>query len=92
MLWGKMIDAEKAMRANNGGEAKALVPATWQLVRRASDGSEQVLAKHVLSYDVADNGTIVFSDGGAIYSIPAIGGSSAQLCTGKTIEHVTALG
>jgi hypothetical protein len=89
MLWGKMIDAEKAIRAGREGDGKSLVPATWQLIRRAPDGSEQSLARHVLSFDLAEDGSIIYSNGSTIYQIGADGKSSGAICTGKMIEHVS---
>ena len=87
MLWGKMIDAEKAMAAKKG-DAKSLVPQTWQLVRRAGDDTDTVLAKGVLSYDVADDGSIVYTNGGAVYH-RSTDGTTNEVCRGKMIEHVS---
>ena len=92
MLWGKMIDAEKAIRASKPGDAKALVPTTWQLTRRRlSDGHEEVLARGVLSFDLADDGTIVYTNGSAVFRL-STDGKSEQLCTGRLIEHVSTVG
>ena len=44
MLWGRMIDAEKALRSAEAGDARSLVPNTWQLPRRSPDGAELILA------------------------------------------------
>jgi hypothetical protein len=91
MLWGKMVDAEKAMAAKPG-EARALVPPTWQLVRRAGGGGEKVLARGVLSFDVAEDGSIVYTSGGAVYHLPTGGTAASELCRGKMIEHVSVVG
>jgi hypothetical protein len=88
MLWGKMIDAEKAMAQKKGGDAKSLVPPTWQLVKRAGDDTEEVLAKGVLSFDLADDGSIVYTNGSAVYH-RAPDGVITELCRGKMIEHVS---
>ena len=82
-----MIDAEKAIAAKKG-DAKSLVPPTWQLVKRAGDDTETVLAKGVLSYDVADDGSIVYTNGSAVYH-RAPDGTVTELCRGKMIEHVS---
>ena len=92
MLWGKMVDAEKAMAAKPG-DARALVPPTWQLVRRNAKGDETVLARGVLSFDVAEDGSIVYTSGGAVYHLGAGDSAAAmELCRGKMIEHVSVVG
>ena len=48
-LWGQMIDTRKAMAKGRKDEPKRLVPSDWQLIRRAPDESESVIADHVLS-------------------------------------------
>ncbi|MEM6447809.1 MAG: hypothetical protein AAF704_14795, partial [Cyanobacteria bacterium P01_D01_bin.123] len=50
-------------------DAPALVPATWQLVRQGVDGEPEVLAEHVLSYDLAEDGSVVYTNGSGIYRI-----------------------
>ena len=39
MLWGKVIDAEKALRKQKKPGA-GLVPNSWELICRGSDGAE----------------------------------------------------
>lgn len=91
MLWGKMIDAEKAMRAARPGEARPLVPPTWQLTRRRlGDGTEEVLARGVFSFDLADDGSIVYTNGSAVFHLNR-GGGSRELCRGRLVEQVNAL-
>jgi hypothetical protein len=62
-MWihGRLIDVRKASqsKALDG----ALAPADWELVRRDSAGTETVLARHVLAYDLAADGRIIWSDG-----------------------------
>lgn len=88
MLWGKMIDAEKMMRKGKDGDARSLVPDTWQLVRRqTSDGSEEVLASGALSFAVAPDKSVIYTNGSAVFRRDA-SGVSEKLCTGKLIQHV----
>ena len=72
LLKGKRLDAEAALR--NGirlGGVPSLVPASWQLIRRNRTGEEQVVASHVVSYDIGSDGTILFSNGfGAFHLAP----------------------
>ena len=93
MLWGKLVDAEKAVRQAGGkGGDVPLVPKTWELVRQSPDGGrEEILAAGVLSYDLCPDGSIVYADGSAVYHLTP-GGTPERLCRGKLIERVTALG
>lgn len=91
MLWGRFIDAEKALRQSKQGSQGPLVPADWQLVRRADNGEEQVLAKNVLAYDLCPDGSVIYTNGTAIFHRPA-SGEARQLCAAKMIERVTCTG
>ena len=87
MLWGKMIDAEKAIRSKSN-DARSLVPKTWRLTRRTPDGVEETLAESVLSYDVTDDGRIVYSNGSVIYQLDGPGAKPREICRGRMIEQV----
>lgn len=68
LIKGKRLDAEAALRSGvqlNG--VPSLVPASWQLVCRSPRGEEQVLASHVASFDIASDGTILFSNGYGVF-------------------------
>ena len=91
MLWGRFIDAEKALRQAKQGSQRPLVPADWQLVRRGDNGEEQVLAKNVLAYDLCPDGSVVYTNGTAIFH-RSITGEPRQLCAAKMIERVTCTG
>jgi hypothetical protein len=91
MVWGNMIDAEKAARAGRkaGEDAPALVPSSWQLVRDRG-GENEVLAKGVLSFDLADDGSVVYSNGSAVYRLEG-SGRPERVHVGQFIEQVIAL-
>lgn len=80
LLKGKRIDAEQAMRkeAQINGVA-SLVPASWQLICRAANGSERVLAQNVASFDIMGDGRILYSNGKAVFLLDANGQSSLVL-------------
>jgi hypothetical protein len=91
MLWGKVIDAERALRDSNksgAGGGKSLVPKTWELVRRSPDGAEWVAARGVVSFDLCANGALVYTDGSGVYHLTP-DGKPTPLCDGTLIEHVT---
>jgi hypothetical protein len=89
MLWGRVIDANKALRAGPEGR---LVPASWELVRRSADGRETVLAKHVLWFDRSPDGAILYTDGSRIWHLPADGAPAREVGRGKLVERVVFAG
>jgi hypothetical protein len=75
LIKGKRLDAEAALCSGiqlNG--VPSLVPASWQLICRSPQGEEHVLASHVASFDIASDGTILFSNG---YGVFALDGANA---------------
>lgn len=67
VLWGNVIEAQKAMRKAGPEEAPALVSRTWELVRQETNGTETVLASSVLGYALRADGSILHSNGSAIF-------------------------
>ena len=70
LIKGKRLDAEAALRSGvrlNG--VPSLVPASWQLMCRSPQGEEHVLASHVASFDIAPDGTILFSNGYGVFAL-----------------------
>jgi len=93
MIWGNLIDAERAMRdgRRDGSKAPALVPKTWELVRHAPDGKEETIARSVISFDLCEDGSLIFSNGSAIYHRQPTG-QSEELLVDRYIEQVIAVG
>lgn len=70
MLKGKRINAEEALkRGNNIHGVPSLVPKNWELVRRDKQGSEKVIANSVLSYVIADDDQLIYSNGSGAFLI-----------------------
>lgn len=90
MLWGKVVDAEKALKAGKGKTA-GLVPRTWELVRQDPSGTEDTLARGIVSFDLTADGSVVFTDGSTI-SCRDVSGQTRSIGEGKLIEQVTVLG
>ena len=93
MVWGNLIDAGSAAQQDGlaDPEAPSLVPLSWQLVRQAPGGRKEVLAKGVLSFDIAEDGSLLYSNGSAIHRIAPGGGQAERILVGRMIEQVTAL-
>jgi hypothetical protein len=70
LLQGKRIDAENALRkAHLVQGVPSLVPASWQLIKRNRHGQETVLANHVASFDLTNDGTLLYSNGCGVFQI-----------------------
>lgn len=91
MIWGNLIDADEAVKAKyrDTGEVPGLVPSTWQLVRE-KDGQKDVLAKGVLSYALRNDGSIIYTNGNAIYQRDA-DGKCKKMHVDSGIEQVIVL-
>jgi len=85
MIWGNMVSAQNAQQP--GEEAPDLVPRSWELVRRTPDGQEEVLAKGVLAYDLVEDGSLVYSNGSAIF-LRRPDGQRERLVVERLIERV----
>ena len=75
IIEGNVINAEKLDKINEAGGDKlsGIMPLSRVLVRRSPDGSEEVLKKGVLDYNIDESGGIVFSNGRHIIRIDADG-------------------
>jgi hypothetical protein len=65
MIWGNRVSAESMAKTDD--DAPDLVPKSWQLVRERKNYGPEVLAKGVLAYDLASDGSVVYSNGSAIF-------------------------
>jgi hypothetical protein len=92
LIHGNLVSAEMAAREGAPGDvdAPALVPSSWELVRRQRSGATEVLAKSVLSFDLAADGSILYSNGSAVRRM-ARDGRSERLLVGEMIEQVVLL-
>ncbi|MEL6261545.1 MAG: hypothetical protein AAFR12_10810 [Cyanobacteria bacterium J06626_6] len=86
--WGEALSPEKINRKHQqDADAPALVPKTWELVRQGMQGVPEVLATSVLSYDLAVDGSVVYTNGSGVYLIKE-DGKAQRLLVGKLIELV----
>jgi hypothetical protein len=61
---GEAVRLDKVTRRlASGDESVRLVPATWELRRRDAAGSDEPIDQHVVSYDIAPDGRVVYTDG-----------------------------
>jgi hypothetical protein len=88
-LYGRVVDARRAAARGEKRAAGALVPNSWQLVRRDAAGRETVLARGVVHFDLAPDGAVIWTDGGTVYRQPG-DASPEPIARGKLIERVVA--
>lgn len=67
MIWGNMVDASQAAKQTEATDTPDLVPKDWELVCRDHTGATQSLAKGVLSFDLCGDGSLIYSNGSAIF-------------------------
>jgi hypothetical protein len=91
LIWGNLINAEQAIKAAQSDDSPDLVPRTWKLMKRSSDGTETTVASGVLSYDLLSDGTVLYSNGSAVFQL-AKDGKQTQIAKHAMIEQVVALG
>lgn len=85
MIWGNLVNGPR--RQDPEEEGMDLVPKSWELQQRASDGKTNVLATGVLAYDVAPNGLIVYTNGNALFLLHP-DGRKERLLNEAMIEQV----
>jgi hypothetical protein len=90
VLWGNVVEAHDAMRRAKPEETPDLVPRSWELVRHDVDGREIALAAGVLSYDLLPDGSVLYSNGSAVF-LRASDGTVRRLLRAAYIEKVVAV-
>jgi hypothetical protein len=71
LAWGEYLTPQTMPRGRNkkvSDDPVAWVPKDWQLLRRAPGGEFETLAESVLAYDIAPDGTVLYTNGGALFS------------------------
>jgi hypothetical protein len=88
MVWDNLIRARGETKSKDD-DPDALVPSSWQLVRQRGMKLETV-ARNVATYDLCADGSVIYTNGSAIYRVSA-DGEKTKLCDGAYISHVIAL-
>ena len=87
-IYGNLTNAQ--MIQSQEEDSQALVPSSWELVCRRSGGQTETVAKNVLTFDLASNGSVIYSNGSAITRLSPNGRSESVL-KAELIERVLAL-
>lgn len=89
MVWDNLIAADESMAFTREGRTVS-APRSWELVRRSPSGSDEVLAKGVMSFDLYSNGEVLYSTGDAIFLLTTTG-KKEQLAREPLVEQVMCL-
>ena len=89
-VWGNLIEARKNA-LKSGDDAPGLVPDSWELCHIKTGGAPEVIAKGVLSFDLAPNGSLIYSNGSTICRRSA-SGEISRLHQDIMIQQVVAAG
>jgi hypothetical protein len=90
MIWGNLVNAQKAAREAGDDDAPALVPKTWELVKQDRSGATEVLERGVVHFDLCPDGAVLYSNGSALFLRHA-NGKTERLLKDALIEQVAAL-
>jgi hypothetical protein len=88
LIWGRRVEAAKAAKAD---ESSGLVPKDWVLIRVPKGGATEQIASGVLAYDVAPDGTVIFTNGSAVFRAGPDGSKREKLVSEAMIEQVIVL-
>ena len=85
MIWGNLVQAQRKVKVEE--EGIDLVPKSWELCRQEAGGEAKVMANGVLAYDVAEDGTLVYTNGNALFLLHP-DGRKERLLNENMIEQV----
>ncbi|TWT98619.1 TolB-like translocation protein [Stieleria varia] len=96
VLWGRVLETQKAIQQKGQEKRMRLVPGDWELVRfepgeSFDTGSAKSIAKHVMAYAVADDGAVLYSDGGGVYRLDSAG-AETKVADVNAVEQIAVLG
>jgi hypothetical protein len=63
-IYGNLARAQ--MTQSEDEDARYRVPSSWELIRRPAGGPNEVIARNVLAFDLASDGSVLHSDGASI--------------------------
>ena len=89
---GNLVDADKTYKENERKKSDyaGIVPDSWQFIKREKDGTETVLAKSVISFDLLPSGGVLYTNGRHIVKIED--GKKEKLCSTKLCTKVAVRG
>lgn len=90
MMLGNLMQAQQEAAHESEHDRDGLVAKSWELIKKSPGGEIQVIEKGVLSFDLCDDGSIVFTDGSHVYLLQT-DGKKEELVKDSLISQVVAL-
>jgi hypothetical protein len=91
-LHGTSLDLAHALkRHERGDDSASLVPASWQLIRLAPDGREEIVANRVACHALAPDGALFYSNGFTVWRRAPDTCATEVVHRGKIIQALAAL-
>jgi hypothetical protein len=97
---GKLIDLSVERRtgsplfaAKEAGEQVFKTPPSWVLMRQPAAGPEkaEMIAESARSFDLASDGSVIYSNGFDVYRMPTNGGPAAKILAVENIDFIAAV-
>lgn len=85
MIWGNLVRSQRTDQVED--ESADLVPKSWQLMQRLSEGQTKTLASGVLAYDVGPDGDVVYTNGNAVFHLHP-DGTKRHILSERVTEQV----
>jgi hypothetical protein len=85
MVWSNLKEADQA----GADEPPPAVPKSWQLVRMRPGQRPETIAEGVLAFDLADDGSILYSTGTAVHHLGS-DGRHERLLAGERMDALVA--
>ncbi|MEN9841267.1 MAG: hypothetical protein RL376_1067 [Verrucomicrobiota bacterium] len=81
------VDLHHALQRHaKGDDSASLVPATWELIRMAPDGSEETIADKIACFALRPDGALLYSNGFSVWHRPVGATTSTLIHRGKVIQ------
>jgi hypothetical protein len=88
MIWGNIVSSQQVTDARE--ESPGLVPRSWQLIRLKLGADPEVMAKGVLAFDLASDGSVLFTNGNTIQLLTP-NGKTSLIARDEMVEQVAVL-
>lgn len=90
MMLGNLMQAQRDAEHSAQRDREGLVARSWELVKKPVSGDLQLIARGVLSFDLCEDGSIVFTDGSHVHLLQP-DGKKDELVQDQLISQVIAV-
>jgi hypothetical protein len=90
MMLGNLMQAQHEAEAAVDRDKEGLVSRKWELLKKSTNGQEEVVQRGVLSFDLCADGSVVYTNGSRIFHLGS-DGKTETLGKDELISQVLAL-